>query len=291
MGNSFSARLTFGILKLINFKKLVTKLAKGSLKRSKSFTPKKIKTKYQFTEVKIKGKALVTFSKKDSSSGKHIIYLHGGAYLFEASSGHWNLVEKILDACNCRITTIDYPLAPENNYIDVYEMLDLSYDILVKEHPEDEFILMGDSAGGGLAMGFCQKLIEEDHFKKASKCVLISPWLDLTMSNTEAADFIERDYLLTMDLLLYAADLFADGDDPQQYLLSPINGNTSKMPPTLVLYASEELFKPDCLKLQRQTDSNASSFSFIEFEGMQHAWPVFPIPEQDQAVEQIASFL
>lgn len=291
MSKSLAARITFGILRMINFKKLVEKRAKGSQRRSNTFAPKRIKAKYQYKENKVKQRSVVTFSKDAPSAGKHIIYLHGGAYIFEASHGHWSLAEKMVNACRCRMTMIDYPLAPEKNYKDVYEMVGLSYDALAENYPDDEFILMGDSAGGGLAMGFCLKLIQDGHFKQVSKCILISPWLDLAMSNSQALDMVGRDYILTLDLLKYAADLYSDGDSPNQYLLSPINGDIDKMPPTLVLFASEELFKPDCLKLKNDTVVSGASFIFKEFFGLQHAWPVFPLPEQDQAVAEMAGFV
>jgi surfactin synthase thioesterase subunit len=44
-------------------------------------------------------------------------------------------------------------------------MVQQSFRLLIEKFPDDDFIFMGDSAGGGLALAFAQKLVNE----KASK--------------------------------------------------------------------------------------------------------------------------
>jgi len=64
-------------------------------------------------------------------------------------------------------------------------MVQLSYDRLTNQYPDDRFIFMGDSAGGGLALAFAQKLLDENAAIQPIKSILFSPWLDLSMQNTE----------------------------------------------------------------------------------------------------------
>ncbi|MFK7922491.1 MAG: alpha/beta hydrolase fold domain-containing protein, partial [Bacteroidia bacterium] len=114
MRPSFQSRLISGILKLISLKTIVEKQAKKPIKRSKkAFLPQKIEQSYLSKSQTCNGKAFATFESKEKVSQDHIIFLHGGAYIFEASTGHWDLAKKIVDKSFCRMTLVDYPLAPE----------------------------------------------------------------------------------------------------------------------------------------------------------------------------------
>jgi acetyl esterase/lipase len=189
------------------------------------------------------------------------------------------------------MTHIDYPLAPEHHYRDTFEMVSGAYDLLIRQYPDDNFILMGDSAGGGLALAFAQKLIKEKHNKLPKKIVLLSPWLDLTMANPAIKKQEHSDHILTVKMLQHAGMLYANGDQQDQYLLSPINGDLTNLPKTIVFYGTEELFYADCTKLKSMTGSNSHNFIFREYRKMQHDWAVFPIPESKQLVKEVCEFI
>ena len=73
---------------------------------------------------------------------------------------------------------------------------------LVEDHPNDEFYFLGDSAGGGFCLSFAQTL-RNIHFKKRpKKLVLLSPWVDISMSNPEIRELEKKDLLLDPKHLL-----------------------------------------------------------------------------------------
>ncbi len=150
---------------------------------------------------------------------------------------------------------------------------------------------MGDSAGGGLALAFAQKLIKEKHKKLPAKIVLLSPWLDLTMSNPAIKKLENSDHILTIKMLKHAGMKYSNGDKQDQYLLSPINGELTNLPKTIVFYGTEELFYADCIRLKSMTDSSSQNFIFREYHKMQHDWAIFPIPESKQLVNEICDFI
>ncbi len=292
MKPSLSSKILAGILKLINFKKLIESRAKGPVSRSqKAFLPKSIARRYACTVQWINKKAVATFENKKMVTNTHLIFLHGGAYIFEASIGHWNLAKKIVDNRFCRMTLLDYPLAPEHNYKETFEMVARSYAMLIEQYPQDDFIFMGDSAGGGLALAFTQKLIRDNHSKPPVKNILLSPWLDISLTNPAIKEMENNDHILTVEMLRYAGRQYAKGEDLHHYLLSPVNGLFERTPKTIVFYGTKELFYPDCIRLKKIVEAAKGDFIFQEYPGMQHDWAIFPIPESSMVIEEICAFL
>ncbi|MFK7949508.1 MAG: alpha/beta hydrolase fold domain-containing protein [Saprospiraceae bacterium] len=291
MKPSFRSRLISSVLKIFNLKKQVEKQSTQSLIRrsKKDFTPKIIHRKYTVKTQTIDNKSVTTFEDKYIKN-THLFFLHGGAYIFEAGSIHWAFSQKILDKIHCRMTLIDYPLAPEHGYKATFKMVNKTYHSLLEQFPNDDFVFIGDSAGAGLAMGFYQQLQLEKATKLPSKIILLSPWLDITMMNPDAKKHEATDYLLTIQMLQNAANHYAKGDDQTQYLLSPINGDFTNFPSTIVFYSDSELFYQDCIKLKSIVRHN-DNFIFKEYHNMLHDWPMFPIPESDRVVEEICAFI
>jgi monoterpene epsilon-lactone hydrolase len=292
MKPSFSSKLLTGILKLINFKKLVEQRVENPIRKSgNGFVPKIIKRSYHHSTRLINKKAVTTFENKKKVTNKHIIFFHGGAYVFEASISHWILARKIVASSFCRMTLVDYPLAPEHDYKETFEMAEGAYEMLIKNYPDDELILMGDSAGGGLVLALAQKFNNEKHSKPPVRNILLSPWLDISMSNPEIKPQVDTDHILTVKMLSHAGSKYANGDNPNDYKLSPINGVFQGIPKTLVFYGTQELFYADCLKLKRIVATASAEFTFKEYQGMQHDWAIFPIPERERVIQEICTFI
>lgn len=293
MAQSISSRILASILKVSGFKQSVEKqLRQRQPARSqKDFTPKRITKSYTTAIRNFNGKTFTTFEKKGQVRRQHIFFLHGGAYVFKASALHWSLAEKIVRASACRMTMVDYPLAPEHQYSDTYEMVEGAYQTLIEAYPDDDFIFMGDSAGAGLALGFSMKLRADSHPKPPVAQLLLSPWLDATMSHPDIPKFAKRDHILTVDMLLHAAKLYAGDASHDFYQLSPMYGDFEGLAQTLIFYGTEEIFYPDCVRLQQMIKEINPQFIFKEYQGMQHDWPIFPIPERTQVIHDICEFL
>lgn len=278
------------VLKIFKFKKMVEKSFINPPRTKKLKVPKYIANTFNLTACEIMQHAVITIQPKQNCGNSHVLFFHGGAYLLEGNTMHWKIVENIALNANCRVSYIDYPLAPENTYKVTFEMVRKSFDKLTTDFPDDKFIFMGDSAGGGLALAFAQKLFYERGLIQPTKLILFSPWLDLSMQHSGIKKQVELDFILPLDGLIQAGLKYAGGDDVMQYLLSPINGELKGLGETMVFYGTHELFYPDCLKLKNMTN-DSSNFHFQEFEGMQHDWVIFPISEAKQALKIAVEFI
>jgi epsilon-lactone hydrolase len=287
---SLQAKIITFFLGISNAKKMVGKSFQNPPRSIKRLTTEHLKQLFIVSEVEVMNKLVVTLQPKTNPVNTHILFLHGGAYVLEGNAMHLKIIETIIRKTNCKVTYIDYPLAPEYNYKQTFEMLQQSYDLLINAFPDDRFMLMGDSAGGGLALAFTQKLIKENAPVIPVKNILFSPWLDISMQNPEIIKQVRKDKLLPLTGLIEAGKKYSGGDNTRNYLLSPINGDFEGIGNTIVFFGTCELFYPDCKLLEEKVKS-IGNFSFYEFPDMQHDWVIFPIPEAREALNLAIEFI
>lgn len=121
----------------------------------------------------------------------YIIYIHGGAFCMGKTSDVKNFLSVVAEKTNSVIYSINYRKAPEYKYpiplddcLDAYFYLDEK--IFNFNYENKQIIIMGDSAGGNLAISLVARLIELNMKNQSksilipSKCILLSPWVNLT---------------------------------------------------------------------------------------------------------------
>lgn len=288
---SLSAKIITSSLGLLNAKKLVEMAFKYPTRSDKSISAHRFKKSNVISEFKVMGKSVVTIESNECENNIHVIFFHGGAYLLEGSSLHVKLIEKFAKGAKCKISFVDYPLAPEFNYKNTFDMVQQTYNQLTSAFSEDRFILMGDSAGGGLALAFAQKLVKENTSILPVKNILFSPWLDISMQNSKIKLSESSDKILPLNGLIEAGKKYAGGDDVNNYLLSPINGELNGVGDTIVFFGTEELFNADCKKLEEKAKTCNTNFKFYEYNKMQHDWVLLPIPEAEHAIKTAIEFI
>jgi acetyl esterase/lipase len=288
---SNSSNTILQVLKWIHAKERFQKLFHDPPRNTRTLNPRKIKRSLKPELWSVDGWKLLTIHGRPTSQ-THLIFLPGGAYLLEATAFHRKFAEKIAKTSGLSVTMVDYPKSPEYSYHTTHDLIWKAYHQLVQRYPDHEFCFLGDSAGGGLALAFLQTLRDQKITPLPPKCVLISPWLDLSLSHPQIPAFVSRDLILTLEGLEYAADLYAGGEDLQNPLLSPLYGDLNLLGEILLIAGTEELFYPDCQELGKKIKAARGTKITLEMgENLIHAWPIFPFPESKQAVERIADFL
>lgn len=284
------SKFTFFLLKLVNAKKLASKTLLKP-KRSKQFKfPRRLK-KYKVEQFLVQQRNVVTFASNTATGNKHIVFLHGGGYTVEVQNSHWWLVEQLVKKARCKLSFIEYPLAPEHNYKQAHATLAEAYTQLCQKHPNDIFYLLGDSAGGGFCLAFAQTLRDNNSHKTPEKIALLSPWLDLSMSNPFIKKIEHLDILLSSKTLLSCANWFADGLDLKSPILSPLYGNMNELKSVAVFVGTHELFLPDCRLLKQKLEVSNTNLFYKEYEGMQHDLILFPIKERYTLLNDLLEYL
>lgn len=221
-----------------------------------------------------------------------ILYLHGGAYYHPAVLAHWKLMTRLVEQLGAEVIAPDYPLVPEYTYRDTYAMLEPLYRQTCQAPPANRFVIMGDSAGGGLALALCQYALETG-LPQPETAVLLSPWLDVTMTDPAIKELNRIDPFLEPISGREIGRLYAGGDDPRQYRISPLYGPLTGLPPLAVFTGTRDILNADARALARRMESEPGSgpLHLFEYPGMIHTWMLFPIPQAVAALEQVKQLL
>lgn len=230
------------------------------------------------------------FSSAEKASDVQVLFIHGGSYVHEASALHAPFFDRILDTVDATITMPIYALAPEYGYRVAYEQIMDVYLELRRSHPDSPIVLMGGSAGGGLALGFAESLLEAG-VAQPDRIVLLSPWLDLTLTNPAIPAIDTTDVLLDRDALVPNGLAWAHGDDPSGYRLSPVNGTLTGLAPTTVLAGTNDILYPDTLVLETQAEAAGVDFELTSFSGADHIFTMTPGTAGDEARAIVESII
>jgi epsilon-lactone hydrolase len=230
-----------------------------------------------------------TVTPRGRTADRAAVYLHGGAYFSEISPQHWALVSRLADA-GVRVEVPSYGLAPEHTYREAYPFVTAVYRDLLAEVDASAVTILGDSAGGGLALGLAQTLAGSG-LPQPRRVVLLSPWLDLTLSHPDLPAVEARDPWLCSVGLAEAAKAWAGGDDPTDPRLSPGNGSLAGLAPIDLFVGTHEICLPDALQLQERARSEGVKVDVTVCEGAVHVYPLVPAPEGRAAARAIVDLV
>ncbi len=238
-------------------------------------------------------KVFVLTPKNIERTSTIILYFHGGSYMGEITQEHWNFLEKVINNTGATVILPDYPLTPKYNYKDVFNMVEPLYNEIVSKINLDNFMVMGDSAGGGLALALEEKIVadtnalstQEDSeeikqdemgviydYKLPAKTILISPWLDVRLENPEINEVQKYDKQLNKDTLKLAGIAYAGSDGINSYLVNPIDGDLSKLKNITIFTGTYDILNPDVHVLEQRAKEQGITIKVKEYEGASHIW-------------------
>jgi acetyl esterase/lipase len=210
-----------------------------------------------------------------------VIYLHGGAYVGEIQKQHWSLIADIATQVGVDVWVPIYGLAPQYHAADAIALM---HKVLHDASSNGPTYLMGDSAGGGLALASTLTW-QETGGRPPVGLTLIAPWLDLGLRNPGIATVEPRDpWLTTPGLHVMARAWAADIplDDPR---VSPLFGDLSIVPPIELYAGDRDITVADCRLLHEKAP--AGRVRYHEARGAVHVYPLVPAPEGRAARREI----
>ena len=241
-------------------------------------------------------------------TGKVVIGVHGGSFISTASLFHWSTYAGLARKTGATVVVPLYPLAnAEGTGGTAKTVVPVMADFIaaqVAKHGAANVSVLGDSAGGSIALAATQQLVircANDLQCLADtlpgRMVLLSPALDASASNPNIA--LVDDPLLSPKSSrrngLWWARGLETADDPTgtfNPLASPLYGSLEHLPPTTVYAGSLDLRTPDVLVLQQKAAATGADVAFRLRNGMIHDWMIFPfLPEALRDRASLASDL
>ncbi|MFF5703122.1 alpha/beta hydrolase fold domain-containing protein [Streptomyces sp. NPDC012794] len=219
-----------------------------------------------------------------------VLYVHGGAYIGELVGPHWSLIRSLVTRARARVVVPAYVLAPRGT---ADRNVPVAADLLsglIESGGAGGTVLIGDCAGAGLALAAAQRLRERTG-AQPSRIVLISPWLDLSMSHpgqetVEAADPVLARAGLAEAGRLYAGTLAVD--DPR---VSPLYGSFEGLAPLTVFTSTRDVLATDSHELRRRAGAAGVRVEWHEEPGLPHGYPLLPVPEGRAARDRIVELI
>ncbi|HVE59098.1 MAG TPA: alpha/beta hydrolase [Pyrinomonadaceae bacterium] len=248
----------------------------------------KVYEKHLVSTREYRGRTVWTVAPREKRSEKHILYLHGGGYVNGFAWLHWSFISNLVSRLGCTVIAPDYPLTPENQVHNVFDMVFPIYQELLTKVGAENLIVMGDSAGGGIGLALAMRARDEK-IEQPSEIVLLSPWLDVTMTNTDAEKIDRFDPFLDIRGLKYLGKIYAGETDPTDYLVSPIYGSLKNLAPITLFIGTHDLFVADCRKFKNKAEAEGIKIDYHEYERMVHVWMLMSLPEGKKAAKAICA--
>ena len=218
-----------------------------------------------------------------------ILYLHGGGYTCGDLDYATGFGSTLATDSGSRVFCPAYRLAPEHPFPAALEDALTAYRYLLdKGYSPRSITLCGESAGGGLCYALCLKL-KELHLPLPGAIIAISPWTDLTASGESYGLNKDNDPSMTLEQLQFFASCYTD--DPGNPLASPLFGDLTGMPPSLIFVGDDEIMRSDSTQLHhRLTEAGCESLIMVTPERW-HGYVLYSLEENAQDTATINQFL
>ena len=220
-----------------------------------------------------------------------VLYCHGGGYTSGNLGYSRVLSSKLAHATGYDVLSFEYQLAPEHPYPAAVEDAVRAWDHLMYQgYGAGNVTVAGDSAGGNLALVLCRRL-RADGRRMPRALLLMSPWTDMTMSGPSYQERAESDPMLTPDYIEAVRRAYAGGRDFWDPDLSPLLGDLSGFPPTLIQVGDHEILYSDAASLGAALRQAQVPCRLEVSAGMWHVFQMFPTRKAAAAMDSAARFL
>ncbi|WP_299056570.1 alpha/beta hydrolase [uncultured Nocardioides sp.] len=235
-----------------------------------------------------------SFSPRGLEPVRTILYLHGGGYVHGIDPFQVRYAARLAAELGARVVMPAYPTTPEHTWRESHEALvALAQRLLTGRVP---VALVGDSAGGGLALALAQSLRDrtpESGSASPDRLVLFSPWVDLTLSAPDTEAVAATDPWLFPGKARVWARWWA-GSDAELFRseVSPGLGDLDGLPRTLMVCGGRDMLAPGCRALADRAVHADWDLTYVERPDLIHVFGLLPgLPEAGQAMRAVVRFL
>ncbi|MEO3736514.1 alpha/beta hydrolase [Shewanella baltica] len=221
----------------------------------------------------------------------NLFYIRGGGFCFKTPHAHARLIADISQRCKLDAYIPDYRLAPEHPFPAPFDDVLEAYKRLIALKGAENVILMGDSAGGNLALSLLLEL-KRLALPLPTACILLSPALDLALTGDTELILAADDPFFTIEALLRLRGAYLAGADPMSAKVSPLQGDLADLPPILVIAGTRELLLQDSERLVAQVKASGGEITGCFYPNMSHVFPLFNLlPEALEVRSKISHFV
>lgn len=222
------------------------------------------KTNKPIVETEIAGLRALRFSPDGEPRG-WVLQLHGGGFRIGRPEFEAPFSEALAARCGVEVIVPQYRLAPEGPFPAGLKDGLAVLEAMRKDIGDAPLIVGGDSAGAGLAASLGVLAGSQ-----IDALVLLSPWLDLTVSAPAYDENAATDPMFSRESAQIAADLYLQGFDPRHPLASPLSADITSYPPALISVGTGEVLRDDSLRFHDKLQAAGLDSRLCAIDGMEH---------------------
>jgi len=224
-----------------------------------------------------------------------ILYLHAGAFMCGSPRENASAVLPTCHLSGCEAIAVDYSLAPERLFPTQLEEIEKVYlAIIGAGRAPLDIIVMGDSAGGALALSSVYRW-RRLGLPMPGGIVLLSPILDAAAASDTHHSLRGRDPLFIangQENCSQCFRLYAGGADLHSPEVSPLAGDPAGLPPTLIHVGTREILLGDSARFAEKARQAGVEVRLRVFDGMFHLFHQhWRLREAKSAHQDIADFI
>jgi monoterpene epsilon-lactone hydrolase len=222
---------------------------------------------------------------------RHVVLdIHGGALLFGGGEANVRFSTAAIALRTGRVAYgVDYRVPPDHPYPAALDDCVAASRALLAEVPAERIVVSGTSAGGNLAGALLLRARDEGLAMPAG-AMLLTPELDLTESGDSFDTLMGLDVVLTGRLMEMNL-LYAGGADLAHPYLSPLFGEVTGFPPTLLQAGTRYIFLSNAVRMHRKLRSAGVRAELLVWEGMPHAGFVGLTAEDLEVSAELQAFI
>ncbi|MGQ0621938.1 MAG: alpha/beta hydrolase [Panacagrimonas sp.] len=229
---------------------------------------------------------------QDAVDERVLLYVHGGAFVARSPDLHTTMVAPWCRELRTRALLVDYRLAPEHPYPAGLDDVYRAYRwLLARGHLATQIALAGDSAGGNLVLALLHRLKAAGE-PLPSCAVLLSPFVDFTLSSPSIVSESRRDPLFTTVFALAIRGLYAPPERLLDSGVSPLYADFRGLPPLLVQVGSTEMLLDDSRRTATRAHEAGVDVCLEVWDRMPHVFQALPmLPQAHEAGRRIVDFI
>lgn len=220
-----------------------------------------------------------------------VLLFHGGAYCLHSPNMYRLFLASLCEDRQWQGIAPDYRLAPEHPHpAAIDDCFSVYQGLLEKGYRAQNIAIVGDSAGGGLALSVIHKA-KHQQLPLPACTVLLSPGGDWSLRGASFYKNQGRDPMFNLSSMLFFRDLYLNGycvTDPE---VSPVYGDFSAFPPTFLTASSTELMRDIAVEINEKVNLAGGCAKLEIGEGLCHDYPLMSfLPESRRVRTKIVEF-
>lgn len=237
---------------------------------------------------------------------KRILFFHGGAFMFGSAKGHRKFCDQLSKIAGAAVLSVNYRMLPRFKRMLGVKDAQQAYLWLTENGPNgkqpcDFLMVAGDSAGGNLTH-MIASWSKNNATRRPDGVIGFSPSLDQTLSNQWLMKNQKTDAMLGQGLGLLAKLpdtvrlwllFFSLRCNPANPLVTPLFGDLSDLPPTLIHGSASEMLIGESIRYVNKARAAGSAVTFQVWKNQVHDWHLFNMGHgsADVAWNEVAKFI